>query len=190
MPVLKSYAPKNNQQGFTLVELIVGITVLSGALLFLTGVLVPQAQRSTDPWFQVRSAELAQSMMNEINARSFDENSSRTGGGLRCDESGASACIGALPACTASNTWSEESTRDQYDDIDDFHCFSATGDAIANSENTQLLAVYSGFSVDVTVVYAGTELGLADNRLAKKISVEVTPPRGVPINYTHYRTNY
>lgn len=177
-------------RGFTLVEMVVGITALSAALLLLTGVLVPQAKRSTDPWFQVRSAELAQSLINEINARSFDQNSSRTGSALRCDETGAPSCIANLPDdCSSSNTWTEETSRDQYNDIDDFHCFSATGDQITNVENQALIGVYREFNVDVRVQYAGADLGLA-NRLAKRVTVSVTPPRGSVVNYTVYRTNY
>lgn len=178
------------QSGFTLVEMVVGITALSVALLLLTGVLVPQAQRSTDPWFQVRSAELAQSLMNEINARSYDHNSSRTGGAFRCDEAGGTPCIANLPSdCSVSNTWTEESSRDQYNDIDDFHCLSATGDQITNIENQALVGVYKEFTVNVRVQYAGADLGL-NNRLAKRITVSVTPPRGSVVNYTLYRTNY
>jgi MSHA pilin protein MshD len=184
------------QAGFTLIEVIIGITVLSTALIFLTGVLVPQAQKSTDPWFQVRSAELAHSMMNEINSRSFDENSPRTGSSLRCDETGAEDCITSLPlpcptptSPPTSHSWSDGQSREDFNDIDDYHCFSATGNDIKNSENGALTDVYSEYTVQVTVVYAGTELGLS-NKLAKKITVEVKPPRGVPINYTTYRTNY
>ncbi len=183
MPVCKK------SDGFTLIELIVGIVALSAALLMLTGVLVPQAKRSTDPWFQVRSSELAKSMMNEISARSFDENSSRAGSGLRCDEVGANTCIASLPDCTASNNWTEEGSRDLYDDVDDFHCFSAKGDQITNIENQSLADIYKEFTVDVKVAYAGADLGI-DNRLAKKITVSVLPPRGSAITYASYRTNY
>ncbi|QTH63187.1 type II secretion system protein [Psychrosphaera ytuae] len=193
MRARKDYGHFQSQRGFTLVEMVVGITALSVALLLLTGVLVPQAERSTDPWFQVRSAELAQSLMNEINARSFDENSSRTGGQTRCNESSGPACTNIPTTCptntSASKSWVEENSRDLYDDVDDFHCFEASGDTITNIEDQALINVYKEFSVSVRVVYAGSDLGLS-NQLAKRITVSVTPPRGSIVNYTTYRTNY
>lgn len=169
---------KNVKKGFTLIELVIGISVLSVVLLVMTGALFPQAERSTDPWFQVRSAELAQSIMNEILARRFDENSFLIGN-LRCGETGAGACATqvALDACTTT----EETSRDLYDDIDDFNCFSATGDGITNIENTALIGVYKGFTVGVEIDYIGS---------AKLIKVTVTPPRGVPIVYSSIRANY
>ena len=186
MPVSKLH-----DKGFTLIELIVGIVALSGALLILTGVLIPQAEKSTNPWFQVRSAELAQSIMNEINARRFDENSPASGELARCDESGGNACIADLPACSGTGPypWVEEISRDLYDDIDDFHCLNVTGDQITNIENGSLQDIYRDFSVEVFVTYAGADLGLANKR-AKKILVSVTPPKGSTISYSSYRTNY
>ncbi len=181
-----------NNKGFTLIELIVGIVALSAALLLLTGVLVPQAEKSTNPWFQVRSAELAQSIMNEINARRYDENSPTGGSLIRCDEAGGTACVTALPVCPTPGQprdWVEENSRDVYDDIDDFHCLSLLGDQITNIENTSLLEVYRAFTVNVYVTYAGNDLGL-NPRLAKRITVSVTPPKGDVISYTSYRTNY
>jgi len=186
MPALK----RGRGRGFTLIELVIGISVMSIALLFMTGVMFPQAERSTNPWFQVRSAELAQSFMSEILARSFDENSPRSGGQLRCDEGG-TPCEAALPTdCAGSPDWVEEASRDLYDDVDDFHCFSATGDEITDIEGEALTDVYKSFTVDVAVVYAGTELGLSSNRLAKRIRVTVTSPNGEALAYTSYKANY
>jgi MSHA pilin protein MshD len=184
-------SPNNN--GFTLIELVIGIVVMSIALMVMTGALFPQAERSTNPWFQVRSAELAQSMMNEILARRYDENSAQIGS-LRCGESSADSCTtindcGFINSGGVENPWVEENSRDLYDDIDDFHCYSVTGDGITNIENDELVDVYKGFSVDVTVQYAGGNLGL-DATNAKLITVIVTPPKGNAVVYASYRTNY
>jgi MSHA pilin protein MshD len=71
-------------KGFTLIEIIVGIVVLGVALMVITSALGPLYQRSADPWHQVRAAELGHSLLNEIMARSFDENSDRAGGEFDC----------------------------------------------------------------------------------------------------------
>ena len=182
--------------GFSLIEMVIGIVTLSIALLVMTGALFPQAERSTNPWFQVRSAELAQSMMNEILARSFDENSPRSGSPFRCNETGGNNCINTLPAtCPADPnnfTWAEEgaTNRELFDDVDDFHCYSATGDNITNIENANLTGVYQSFGVSVIVQYAGTDLGFTDNLRAKRVQVTVSPPKGPDIIYTSYKANY
>jgi len=186
---------KKNIYGFTLIELVIGIFVLSVALMVMTGALFPQAERSTNPWFQVRSAELAQSMMNEIIARRFDENSAQISA-LRCGESGASACT-SINACgyidvnSIQNPWIEEgsSNRELFDDVDDFDCFSTTGSEISNIDNQSLNDVYAKFTIKVTVSYAGTDLGLS-NTDAKLITVTVTPPLGDDVVYASYKANY
>ena len=178
-------------QGFTLVEVVVGILAMAVALVFMTGVMFPQAERGTDPWFQVRSAELAQSFMNEVLARSFDENSPRSGQLLRCDEDPQNLCIADLPSdCPADQPWVEEANRELYDDVDDFHCLSLSGDELVSIDGESLGDAYNGFTIGVQVQYAGEELGLNDDRLAKRILVRVTPPRGSAIDYTSYKANY
>lgn len=173
---------KQIQKGFTLIELTIGIAVLSVALLVMTGALFPQAERSTDPWFQVRSAELGHSLMNEIVARKFDENNFVLGE-LRCGEDNGTTVAPACATQTELNTCSttEEGSRADFDDVDDFNCFSATGDQITDIIDAALIDVYKQFSVTVDVDYA-----LA----AKLITVTVTPPRGVPVSYSTYKANY
>ena len=182
---------KAMQKGFTLIELTIGIAVLSVALLVMTGSLFPQAERSTDPWMQVRSAELANSMMNEVLSRKFDANSYVLGD-LRCGEfenSGGTTLVPCvdpllLGNCAAVTNFSyrEEganASRDTFDDIDDYHCLVLSGDQITQVNNLQ--GVYDSFTVRVTVGYVGAH---------KLVTVSVTPPRGGDVVYSAYRTNY
>jgi MSHA pilin protein MshD len=157
--------------------------------MVMTGALFPQAERSTNPWFQVRSAELAQSMMNEILARRYDENSAQIGS-LRCGETNADECTN-IGNCEDPNNWVEEgnANREAFDDVDDFHCYKVTGEFITNIDGIELNDVYSGFTVDVTVQYAGADLAL-DATNAKLITVTVTPPKGDKVVYASYKANY
>ena len=183
------------QVGFTLIEIVAGIVVLSISLMIMTGALFPQARESTNPWFQVRSAELAQSFMNEILGKRFDENSPLVSGSPLCDED-ATACTDLTVDCPVTTRAEEDIVggdynRHLYDDVDDYHCFSATGDELKNLENSlDLDDVYKEFNVSVTVVYAGSDLSLDDNRKAKRITVTVTAPNNQVIRYAAYRTNY
>ena len=176
------------QVGFTLIELTIGITVLSIALLVMTGALFPQAERSTNPWFQVRSAELAHSMMNEVLAKRFDENSF-TVGDLRCGEDNGVASALACVTATQLNDcifmpFREEVSRANFDDVDDFNCFSISGNLLTDLTGNQALGdVYSNFTVSVNVSY------LVVNQL-KLITVTVVPPRGTDVVYSAYKANY
>ncbi|HEX5793700.1 MAG TPA: prepilin-type N-terminal cleavage/methylation domain-containing protein, partial [Rheinheimera sp.] len=119
-------------RGVTLIELIVGIVVLAIALSIITAILGPLYIKSADPWHQVRAAELGHSLMNEILGKSFDENSNRSGGLLRCDEDGAENCsctatevVLAFYRCTAGSDYfvfgPNGETRSQFNDVDDYH---------------------------------------------------------------------
>jgi len=185
------------QKGFTLIELTIGIAVLSLALAVMTGAMFPQAERSVDPWVQVRSAELAQSMMNEVLARRFDENSF-VQGNLRCGEDtgtqAAPACVTAavLNDCTLGTGFQfrEEganATKDNFDDVDDFNCYSVTGNAITDiTGNQNLVDIYGQFTIHVAVSY------LVPNQL-KLVTVTVVPPQtrvGTTVDYSAYKANY
>jgi len=177
--------------GFTLVELIVGVVVLGIALLLISSVLGPMYIRSSEPWQQVRAAELGHSLMNEIMARSFDENSSRGSNLLRCGETGAGSCIAAIPVCPVSGMSSatEETSRDLYDDVDDFHCFRGDGAAVSNILNQSLAESYRNFQVEVFVSYAGAEIGLPNQR-AKRVDIRVILPSGDHIAFSSYKGNW
>ena len=75
-----------NVRGFTLIELIIGIVVFTIIMLVIIGVIGPQSRLSIEPIWQIRASELAQSLLTEINAKSFDEQSDHSGGNTRCNE--------------------------------------------------------------------------------------------------------
>ena len=175
------------QQGVTLIELVTGIVVLAIALTLITSILSPLFVRSTDPWHQVRAAELGQSLMNEILARSFDEQSDRSGGLLRCNE----LSLGAPPCSSESNFGPDGTeTRLVFNDVDDFHGFGVTGDAIiSNILAAELSALYRNYRAEVTVYYAGDELGL-DPQAAKRIIVTLITPTESRIEFSAYKGNW
>lgn len=184
------------QAAFTLVELVIGIVVLAIALTVITGVLGPLYQRSTDPWHQVRAAELGHSLMNEIMARSYDENSDRAGGEYRCDSTTEPTPVTPWLCTNAANFGPEVGeTRVSFDDVDDFHNFSATGDAITNILANPLTGLYTNYQVAIDVAYDGNFNGVvneavATERLAKRIRVSVTTPSGEVIQFAAYRSNW
>ncbi len=172
----------NKQSGFTLVEIIIGIVVLSISLAIVSALIAPTEEQSADNLLQIKAAELGQSYLNDITSRAFDHNSDMAGGRIRCGEPN----IVVNPCSVVLGPEPGEVNRNQFNDVDDFHNYISNTDAI----NDGLDAGYSNFKVKVTVVYAGLELDLADNNLAKKITVTVTTPLGTAIDFATYKTNF
>ena len=167
------------QSGFTLVELIVTIVVAGILFTLLASVLGPQTVRATDPLFSLRAAELGQAYLEEILGKRYNENSP-PGNVPRCGETGAPACAGN--GLDAGETLGN---RTSLDDVDDYNGFT---DSPPKDASGATRPVYAGFSVSVSVVNAGGDLGLAAAD-AKRISVTVTDPRGASYVFAAYRTD-
>lgn len=199
-------------RGFTLIETVIGIVVFAIAMTTVTAVIVPLGVRSVDPILQVRAAELAQSIFNEIASKSFDENSDRNGGLIRCNED-LPAGLAAFPdsvvgerACTpAANlgpdilTGTTLETRADFDDVDDYHGTTLIETAIG-SLGPDIASLYQGFTLTITVVYDGNFDGVADTppvdtadtvvSRAKLITINVTTPSGQTLPFSTYRSNF
>ena len=196
MPVSKGSSTFNTQdlttKGFTLIELVIGMLVFAIALSLFTSLVIPQARQSVDPIFQVRATELAQSLLNEIAGKAFDEQSSRVGGGERCSEVG-------QPVCTASDDLGPEELdlggagiRENFDDVDDYNGLSVIENSLGASITVGSLNLYQGFSASVAVIYDsnldGTNDGAVGN--AKLITVTITTPNNENIAFSTDRYNY
>jgi MSHA pilin protein MshD len=176
----------NKSKGFTLIELVIGIIVFSIALVMFTSLIVPQAIKSVDPIFQVRAAELGQSLINEIASKSFDEESARTGGSNFCTTN----------CSNIADLGPDDETRVSFDDVDDYNGLTVSDAEIKNAlDQTTVLAgsnLYQGFSVNVSVVYDADMNGIADTIVGntKLITVTVTTPNDEDIIFSTFRSNY
>jgi MSHA pilin protein MshD len=182
-------------KGFTLIELVIGIVLFSVALSLFASLIKPLATRSVEPILQVKAAELAQSLMNEISAKSFDQQSNRSGGLVRCNEL-------ANPCTTSNNLGQDNELRDSYNDVDDYHGLDQSGSAIldanANAIEFNGQSFYAGFRVQVRVYYDDNMDGI-DDAIAggsayigntKLIQITITTPSDEPIIFTGLRSNY
>ncbi len=151
------------QRGVTLIELIVFIVIISSSLATFLAVFGQMVSRSVDPVVQMRAQACAQAKVEQIMARKFDENTP-TGGLPACGsaEANAVACAGI----TADS---------DFDDVGDF--------------NNQTDTANSDCSISVTVVNAGTDLGLPANQ-ARLITVNVTSPGGGSATLSSYKVNF
>jgi MSHA pilin protein MshD len=190
------------QRGFTLIELIVGIVIFAIATVLVVNVLQPQVKKGIDPIWQVRAASLGQSLSNEILAKSFDQNSNRVGGMLRCNEPD-------VPCTNSSDLGPDNSeNRSSFNDVDDYHGLDITGQNILNSlgstTNIDGVNIYAGFTAQITVFYDQNTDGINDDDLdqdgnldtgtlvanKKLILVTIITPGGESIIMASMKGNY
>lgn len=201
MPVAdNTYRVSNHQQGYTLVELVIGIVVFGVALVLLSATLFPMFAKSANPHYEARAAALGQAVMNDILARQFDKHADPNGSRWRCDEN-AEAVIAQgiiapnpIPSCS-----SPLSAGTGFVAVEDY--IGCWGERAACTQGYQgpLTALiggsgddYRGFTVNIHVEYDSHTF--ADNthndRLYKRIDLYVDTEHFGRVDLTAYRSNF
>ena len=183
-------------RGFTLIEIIIGIVVLSIALTGGLSLLISQVDAYRDPLIKEKSVQIAKRVVHEIQIRAYDEKSD-IGGGISLGDCSAEAEYGTDPG---------ELMLDTLDDVDDFDtaklCPKLSGsyscsqnylpvvyffsDAADEATQKKYNDYYAGFLVKIEVVPAKIS-GDADS--AKKITVTVRQSDGLEIEYSLIKAN-
>jgi MSHA pilin protein MshD len=149
------------QQGFTLIELVAVIVILAISLAGVTAAISGAISRSSDVLLETRAVALAQSYLDEILAKRFDELTAPRG----------------IPPCR-SNCTDEinfgldggETDREDYDDVDDYHGLDEGLDQatpLQDAEGQDRLG-YDNFRVRVTVRYLELDPGDTEENLASE----------------------
>jgi MSHA pilin protein MshD len=149
------------QKGFTLIELIVFIVIVSVGLVGVLASLNISVKSSADPVQPKQALAIAEAMMDEVLNKSF------------CDPDL------TAPACTVSR----EATRDDYDDVQDYATFDVTGD------DGSAFGGVAGYRVVVSVS-SDSFCANGGANAAWKVVVTVTPPGGNNISLTGYKCNF
>lgn len=183
------------QQGFTLIETIVGIVVLSIAFSIFTTLIFPLANQSAEQVHQIKAAELGQSMINEILGKAFDENSEMSGGYYRCGEdqnNDGEIKSADNETCSTVLTNEEGNERELFDDVDDYNGLSLIESSLGDSDS--LGDMYVGYQINVEVIndsdYDGDSDGADNNYTAKLVTVTVTTPQDFDFVFSVYRVNF
>jgi MSHA pilin protein MshD len=185
-----------DQNGLTLIEMVLTIVILAISLIAISSILSSGTGRSADITLELRSAALAQSYLDEILGKRFDENSHPRG----------------IPPCrsncTAIGSFGLDGieTRAEFDDVDDYDGLDeGEGQLIPLQDASGLPRTgYDNFRVRVSVRYMdlaamGTEENLAvaandldDSEDAKVITVTVNflNSGAEGIKYSAYKTNF
>lgn len=191
MPV-SSARYRLHHKGFTLIETIVGIVVLAISFSVLTSLIFPLTQQSADQLHQVKATELAQSMLNEIQNKAFDQNSDMAGGILRCGETGAPACSTDMEPDTVLGI---TETRADFNDIDDYHDLDYSAGEVENSQG-EILSLYLGYAMYISVCNDADYDGVCNadpainKSTTKLITIKVTTPTDFSLYFSTYRANF
>lgn len=193
-------------RGFTLIEIIIGIVVLSIALTGGLSLLISQVDAYRDPLIKEKSVQIAKRVVHEIQIRAYDEKSDIGGGIFRCSETVGGISLGVCSAEAEYGTDPGELMLDTLDDVDDFDtaklCPKLSGsyscsenylpvvyffsDAADEATQKKYNDYYAGFLVKIEVVPAQIS-GHADS--AKKITVTVRQSDGLEIEYSFIKAN-
>lgn len=189
-------APARHQRGLTLIELVAVIVILAVALAGVTAAISSAISRSSDVLLETRAVALAQSYLDEILSKRFDENSAPRG----------------IPPCRSNCTEevdfgpdAGETGRADFDDVDDYHGLDEglgqTG-PLQDAEGNERTG-YDNFRVRVSVRYLELDAGETEENLAtepddlteaedaKLITVTVShASRSTGWSFSVYKANY
>lgn len=154
------YLQRRWQQGVTLIELIVAITIVSIAATTILGTMGTVASRSADAMIQQQAIAIGQAYLDEILQRLVvDPNPS------------------GPPPNTGRGSWN---LVDQYNGLTDVG---------ARDQFNNAIAALSAYTVTVSVVPSSALTGIA-NSAARRIDVTVTHTPNVAVTLSGYRTSY
>jgi MSHA pilin protein MshD len=163
--------------GFTLIEIVMIIVVISIAIPALLIILGQGTRQSVDAELQVSATNVAQALMEEIKTKRWDENS-------------------PIPPGTYTTTLGPELpgepwdiTHSNYDDVDDYH------NLYANSGNTDAVTIGGvTYTRDVQVCYVqASDLNTCVDSTTtdyKRIRVTATNPNLGSVELVTLVTNY
>lgn len=164
-----STSSEAKSQGFSLIEVVVFIVIVSVALVGVLSVMNLTTQRSADPLIRKQAIAVAESMLEEIALHAFNN-----------------------PAGGFTGPYTQ-ANRQYFDDVSDYAGLPPSSGVYPIDSVTPIPGL-TGYSVSVSVVNA--DLGPATSTIsaasgnAKRITVTVTGPDNVSITLSGYRANY
>jgi MSHA pilin protein MshD len=160
-------ADRARESGFSLLEVVMAILILGGALVGILSVTTFTMQHSADPMVQTQASMIAESYMEEILPGKFVDPTSNT----------------VCPPPPAN--------RSGYDNICDYNGLSDTG---ARDQLGNPIAELANYNIAVTVTGDSTVTLNNINNVGAvrllRVDVVVTGPLDITVSLSAYRTNY
>jgi MSHA pilin protein MshD len=192
--------------GFTLVEIIVGIVVLSIALMGGLSLLISQVDTFKDPLIREKSAQISKRIIHEIQIRSFDEKSDIGGGLFRCGETVSGVSLGECTPLQDYGPDSSEKVIVSLNDVDDFdtrklcsrltESYACTNDYMpvvyffSDAADAAQQQKYNDYYADFAVKIEVSPLKIDSNGFSGKlITVTVKQSDGYEVDYSFVKAN-
>ncbi|MEM1437189.1 MAG: prepilin-type N-terminal cleavage/methylation domain-containing protein [Pseudomonadota bacterium] len=167
--------------GFTLVETIISMVVISIAVLGITSTLAFSLKRQSDGLWQSKAAALGTTFMEEILARRFDE---------QTPVGGEPPCAPTTTPCSPPAGFADGEARSAFDDVDDY---DGLDEQPPRDESGVPMAEFSGYRVQISVRYPSAAqqaaLGVTGTDI-KVVDLRVTPPGQSPLLFSFVRANW
>jgi MSHA pilin protein MshD len=180
-----SSLPLRRLRGFTLVELLLFIVVVSGALAGVLAVFVQAGSKSADPAVQRQALAVAESLLEEVLLMPYtycDGDDANVG-----TATAGAGCAGGADA-SGPEPGEGRYAVPQFDHVNDYHG-TTLGSGIVNIANAAVpgLAAYSA-SVSVSAATLNTITAASGDAL--RVTVTVTGPGGISISLDGYRSRH
>ena len=172
--------PHRKSCGFTLIELVLAIVILSIGVTAFVALINQTVRHSADPMVNSQANAIAQAYLEEIMLSNF------------CDPDLTSDCptdcAAACNVCTAFSSQVGE-TRATFDDVCDYN--SLPDNIVRNRFGTQITPL-NDYTVTVQVDDTGVTLdGLSSNNgQVVRIDVNITHANGADVSISGYKTNF
>ena len=172
----------NKQRGFTLIELIMFIVVVAGALAGVLSVFIQATKGSSDPQLRRQAMAIAESLLEEVQLMPF----------TYCDPDDVAAETAATAAgCTTAEAVGPEAgetrtTIPQFDNVNDYHGYTMAS-GIADIAGTTVPGL-GAYSASISVQAAA--LGSVSSSNALRITVTVNGPGGTQVRLEGWRTRF
>jgi MSHA pilin protein MshD len=158
---------ERHQRGLTLIELIMFIVIVSVGVAGILTVMNQVVRASADPMLAKQAVAFADAVLEEVLSKAY------------CDPDL------VPPACTVS----QETTRQLWDDVQDYANETIAGTDLLSGADTALLVGYSA-AIVVTDVNVSEVVPPQVAIAMKRVTVTVTVPGGATYAVSGYRANY
>ncbi len=174
--------PAKVQRGFTLIELVIFIVIVSVALAGVLLVLTQSTARSADPQLRRQALAIAESLLEEVQLMPF----------TYCDPddpavdtaTGAAGC--ATPEVIGPEAGETRTAAPQFDNVNDYHGYSMPA-GISDITGTAIPGL-GAYSASIAVQAAALDSVPATDAL--RITVTVNGPGGTQVKLEGWRTRY
>ncbi|EKO3566350.1 prepilin-type N-terminal cleavage/methylation domain-containing protein [Vibrio metschnikovii] len=180
----------NRTRGFTLVEMIIVITITAIAITGLAAALYPRSQQSAEQVIAVKAAELGRAVLDEILGRQFDRNSGPNGGLPECV---LVTTPDRTPCTYPVDSAAGERDRTLFNAVDDFHGLSGLVVDVLGEDRAD---EYRRYQVEVRVFYVHDNSGVFSAQAAtvathyKRIKVVIIDSQGNRYPFAAIKGNY